>query len=202
MVDDSKSVRISTLLDQPTRRYRVRVDFDDTNWVHLDREEALSYAHAVLMAASCAEYDAAIVAQMRKVLGTMSTEQMNELLALLVTDFRKRRPPIRRPMEGVTRWGHGKKVRNSPTDVMELVPGVSAFTGKAFLTVMIKGEAVGQWTVEDAREHATIMLETVSVAELDTAYLATLLDTVLDPDELPRATQIVNAIQDFRDGVH
>ena len=193
MADESDSVWINTHLIGD--RYRVTIAFDKDHWVYLDREEGLSYASAVLSAATAAEYDAAIFAQMRTRLGVR-----DEAIAEVVRLFRERRPPVRRPLAS-TSWGHGKKARNNPTDVMELVPGVSAYNGKAFLLVKIKDKEVGQWTVEDAREHASWVLESVTVAEYDTAYFGLLLAELLGTGEEGRASQIVAEIEDFREGV-
>jgi hypothetical protein len=135
-------------------------------------EAGQRYAGHVIGAAAIAEHEAAIAAQIAKM-----TSPDHALLTL--KDFRARRL---RPVTSGT--------------ALELVPGVSLYTGEPFLGVEIDGRRVGQWTVADARGHAQHALTAVVVAELDQAYLYVLTDDVDLPE--PAARAAVAALAEFK----
>lgn len=128
--------------------YRVELEFDEDNSYGLTEASALVYAMEILRAVAYAEYDAAVLAQMQKV-----TDGNTELGVQILADLREDRP------------------ETSSVTPLRLIPGVSAFTGEAFLRIEVAGKSVGQWSSDDARGHAAGVLESVIVAELDSAYL-------------------------------
>ena len=165
----SGSVWIRTLPDLDGV-YRCVVEIDDDISHPINRDTAPTYTRAILQAVSRAEYDAAVIRQ----LGPKTNQQA---AAQLVAGMRGERPPIAWP---------------SP---LQLEPGVSAFTGDAFLHVRVGSRTVGQWTIPDAREHATAVMEAVEVADLDGGYLRALRS--IDVDE-PRARTVVDDLANHR----
>ena len=134
--------------------------------VTLDEATAASYALAVLDAVQAAEYDAAVLAQLRTALG-MDTASAAGFIA---GQLRSRRAPLR---------GTGTPLR--------LDPGVSQRDRRGFLGVAIDGRPAGQWELADARDHALGVLEVVVAARYDTAYYEALTGAVGLGDEIARA---------------
>lgn len=158
--------------------YRPAIDFDDDNAYQLDEKSALAYVMEILRAVAYAEYDAAVLAQMTKV--SEGKAEGPELAVSIVQDLREDRPET----TGVT--------------PLRVIPGVSQATREPFLRIEIDGRPVGQWTPQDAREHALIVLESVIVADLDSAYLRMLRSLVgLEED---RARTVVGDLQNYRSG--
>jgi len=152
--------------------YRCVVEIDSDTSHPITRDTASVYAGAVLQAAARAEQDAAVIRQITKV--TASPERAVEVVRLLRGD----RPPIDWP---------------SP---LRLEPGVSSRTGEGFLLVRIgDGDPVGQWTPAAAREHATGVMESVEVADLDGAYLRALRTIGIDET---RARNVVDDLAGHR----
>jgi hypothetical protein len=154
--------------------YRTSVDVNDDVSFPLTRETAATYAYHILGAVAEAEYDAAIIRQLTKVTGDEKDAVQ------IVADLRADRPV--------------------PAKVgpLTLEPGVSVYTGKAFLEVKVDGRGIGQWDAPDAREHALAALEAVLVADLDGAYLRTRRTLVHLDDGLSRT--IVGDLIKWRDG--
>jgi hypothetical protein len=153
--------------------YVVTLEASDDVAVTLDPERALRYAWGVLDAAHRAAYDAAIVKQ----LTAIGVEV--QAAAVVVNDVRVDRPPL----------------DSASTEPMDFEPGVAA-GGEPFLVVLINGERVGQWTVQDARGHALAILESVVVADLDGGYYRALIGGVgLDEN---RARQVVQDVGEHR----
>lgn len=165
---------VISILTQPDidGTYRVTLEIDADTSYNLDRCTAQTHATAILAAVARAEHDAAVIRQMRKV-GTG-----REAAVELITTIRADRPAIDWPAP------------------LQLTPGVSSKTGDPFLHVTIKRKAIGQWTMDDARNHAMSVLEAVEVADLDGAYLRALMTIGVDE---PRARATVGNLADFRD---
>jgi hypothetical protein len=145
-------------------------------FVHrFDSTVRLGYALAVLDAAHRADYDAAVLRQMRAL-----SLAGDAAAALVVTDLRPARPP--------------QRATGTP---LSLAPGVSQRTGDGFLTVHLDGEPIGQWSVPAAREHALAILDTVVVAPLDASYHQLMTGT-LDLDD-GRARGIVEDVAKHRE---
>lgn len=131
--------------------YRISVEFTEDTAVGLSPTEAHDYVDAIYMALAWAEYDAAVFRQLTLKLGMDNTAAAGTL-----QEIRARRAPL------------------TTAGPLELVPGVSVFTGKAFLVIQVYGEKIGQWSPADARHHASGILDAIAVAPLDDAYHATL----------------------------
>lgn len=167
------------IISEPTvdgSAYVVTLAADDDTAITLDRERATIYAFGVLDAAHRAAYDAAVFAQLTRKLGLD-----DETAGLTIVDLRKDRPPL--PPE--------------TTAPIVLDPGVSNRDQKPFLALSVNGKRVGQWTVEDARQHALAVLETVVVADLDAGYYRALVGQIgIDSDT---AQQVVQDIGNHRE---
>lgn len=170
--DESQTVWIRTSPD-PEGTYRPTIDVGDDVAYILTRESATEHVFNVLSAVAEAEYDAAVLRQMNNIVDEP------QAAIQVVLDLRKDRP--------------------DPISVGPLVfrPGVSTRTGNAFLKVMLNGKALGQWTIQDARDHALRVLEAVLVADLDAAYLRTL-QTLIQIDE-QTSRSIVGDLFKWRD---
>lgn len=152
--------------------YVVAMETDqDTSFV-MDRDTAVAHVFAVVDVAQRAAYDAAVIAQLTK------TGVDLDAAVELVAGIRADRPPVVIP------------------GPLELVPGVSQKTREPFLTVQVNGKPVGQWTVEDAEQHATYVLGAVAVADLDSGYYRALRG-MLQLDE-QRARNVVDDLANHR----
>lgn len=152
----------------PDGGYGVSVEFGEDLTRPLDRDSGWRYAQAVMTAAQRAAYDAAVVRQLR---GVADEGMPVDGAAKFVAELRGGRPPL--PGED--------------TAPLRLEPGVSAFTGEPFLMVFIDGEAVGQWSVDDAQQHALHVLECLAAVDLDAQYHA-FLRRVGMPEHVARST--------------
>ncbi len=173
-MSDEIWVKSEPSLDGKT--YVVTLEVDDDTAVALDRERATAYALGVLDAAHRAAYDAAVFRQLT------ATLRLDEPTAgQMLVDLRADRP-------APDHWA---------TTPLVLVPGVSAFTGKPFVAIEVKGKRVGQWSVEDTRQHALHVLESLVVADLDAGYHRALVGSV--GIETWRARNVVADIANHRD---
>lgn len=146
----------------------------DRAWV-LTRDEAIRHASAVITQAERAEYDAAVISLLHDKLGM----SMQDAATFLAKDIRPERPPVDEP------------------GPLTLVPGVSQRNGlHGFLTLKRDGAAVGQWELDDARQHATAVLQVVAAVDND-AGLYRLLAGVIRLDK-ERARAIVADIASHR----
>lgn len=156
--------------------YRPVLEFDEDTSHPLDQKSAMEYAYEVLRAVAIAEYEAAIYAQLSQVMQPHlgDSEELKQTIAAVLDDLRKDRAPAT--------W-------STP---LQLRPGVSAFSGEAFLHVEIKGKLVGQWSMADARDHALGVVESVHIAELDSGYWRALRSLINIEDDRAR-----NVVQDL-----
>jgi len=152
--------------------YMVTLIVDEDRSISLERPVAMEYAYTVLKVVSYAEYDAAVLKQITQRVDRESAMQ-------IVVDLRKDRPE---PDFAVM----------TP---LSLEPGVNT-RGEAFVVVKKDGEQVGTWSVEQAREHALTILEAISVAELDEAYLRCLKGVIGVEGHIAQA--MVGDLQEFR----
>jgi hypothetical protein len=129
----------------------------------------------VLEAAHRAAYDAAVFQQITK---KLRLDQ--QTAGQLVVDLRADRPSL----------------SGESTAPISFDPGVAARDHSPFLAISIRGERVGQWTVEDARQHALRVLETIIVADLDAGYFRALTGAV--GIDASRARQAVADIANHR----
>lgn len=142
-----ETIWITTELDLQGR-YMLAVHFDDDHSIHLGRQSAFEYAHAILTAVQVAEYDAALFGQL------MEKGNDEAAAATILQDFRAKRP----------------KPNFAGYEPFSLEPGVSLFTKKGFLTVILNGERAGQWELDAARQHAMAAIESLIITDLDETY--------------------------------
>ncbi len=174
MSDDGVWIKSEPSLDGST--YMVTVEASDDLARVLTPDDALQYAWGVLAAAQRADYDAAIIKQLRKL--DLPLDAVGQMIA----DLRNDRPAL----------------DPAHTQPLRLQSGVNQ-KYEPFLLLYIGGaeEPAGQWTVHDARQHALTVLEVVSAAELDSAYYRALVGQVgIDG---PRARNVVEDISNFRE---
>lgn len=147
------------------------LEIDDDTSATITPQVAAAHATAIGAAIARAEHDAFAVRQLRFLLNRApDLPDVDGFVGHLVSALRKDRRPIV--------W---------PTP-LRLEPGVSAFTGKPFLTVFVGIRAAGQWEIDDARRHVSHVFETLEAARLDGAYLQMLMDRFRVPEEDARAT--------------
>jgi hypothetical protein len=155
--------------------YHLALEVGDDRSVPLKPDEAVAWGRNVLWALNAAEYDAAVLKQMTETTGDQSAA------AHLVKAVREDR---------------ASSVRVGGHLGIDLVPGVSAFTGKPFLHLMQDGKLIGQWTPDDARQHALAVLQAVENLGADTAYLRALEQHVsLDR---PTALAVISGLAEYR----
>jgi hypothetical protein len=133
----------------PSGTYILAVHFDHDHTRPLDHDAAYAYATTVLAACARAEYDAAVIAQMTRKVGTglrAATE--------LVGEMRADRPPL----------------DDAATAPLRLEPGVSGSSRRPFLALHLAGKQIGRWDVADGRQHALHVLEGIEGVDLDAAY--------------------------------
>lgn len=169
----SEAVWIKTEPSVDGSTYVVTIEFDDDHATVLTPRTARDYASAVLEYAQRAEYDGAVVTQLR----SLGVE--DQAIMAVVTDLRSDRPPV-----------EGRGIL-AP---MKIEPGVNPH-GKGFLKLDLNGNE-GQWEVPEARTHALTVLEAVHAADLDSGYYRALTGLVgLDQG---RARQVIADLADHR----
>lgn len=152
--------------------YIVAFNWGDRAWARTPAE-CLTYCLNVVTIANRADHDAAVIKQLAA-LGLPAMEA-----ARLVVDIRADRPEI---------------ILDGP---LQLEGGVSSDGEfRPFIALVMDGEKVGQWDVQQAADHATGVLSVVATADLDQAYLRTLTGVVGLPDGTARAA--VGALGQYR----
>lgn len=124
-------------------KYQAVLDLENGTCYALTAEGTIKHAKNVMRAITQAEYDAAVLKQLK---GNNAVQ----VIALL----RDTRAPIE--------WA-------SP---LTLEPNVSNTTGEAYLTIRINGSPVGHWTPSEARIYALGVLEAYEVANCDNEYFS------------------------------
>ncbi len=163
MTDDDDSpgetVYVTSQVDDENR-YHVHLELGADEIVPLTDDLAKSWAAHVLKAVSVAEYEEAIFTSMT----SFGVEP--EAVAQVI--------------------GRMRQQRGVPEPVMENLDvrgGLNARTKEACLFVFRHGTIRGIWTLNDARSHALHILESQTVADLDTQYLAELCVGGFDTDQ-------------------
>jgi hypothetical protein len=148
-----------------TGTYRLKIEINDDRGQFLTADEARAYGEYVLAQTVLADYDSMVFRQLT------AGSKDPRAAADVIQDLRKDRVPARSPLS------------------LALRPGVN-MQGKPFMTVVIDGKDVGQWSIPDAREHALRILEGVQRADLDEQYRRTLVSLVgLDDATARRAVE-------------
>lgn len=135
------------LLPGATMQYTATVTARGTV-LPLTRETGLAYAATVMEAAARAEYDQAVYRHMYEMLG----DHRQALSTVL--ELREDRLPL----------------DDSATFPFTFEPLVLSKTMTGAVNGYVRGAAVTQWPVADARQHALHVLDAVVAVELDTAY--------------------------------
>jgi hypothetical protein len=177
--DERDTVWIKTEPSIDQASYLVTIEASPDRARVLTPTDALAYASTLLGAVARGEYDAAVLAQMRMLLGDGS--DADQSIGLIIGDLRDDRPPL----------------DDSATAPLRFDPGVNR-DGEPFLGVWLEDQQLGQWTLPDARAHALAVLEAVTVADLDTGYYRTLTGLVnIEPE---RARTVVADLGKWRPG--
>jgi hypothetical protein len=137
---------------------------DDESWI-IDRQMALRHAATTIEAVARADYDASVMRQ----LTSLGIEPANA--GFVVADLRADRPPL----------------DYESTAPLSFEPGVSHRNGRGFVTILLHGDRIGQWELDDARHHALACLEVVAAVELDAAYRRALVGIIGLDDGRARA---------------
>jgi hypothetical protein len=160
--------------------YRVQMELGPDDVIRLDEHNGLAWATYVVRMLVEAEYDAAVIAQMR------ATGLDLDHAAALVTGMRQVRRGVR-----------ADAGLDSPIPDLTLVPGVSHRTRGPFLWLYRRGAPYGQWDPADAREHAAGVLEIIEAALLDEIYRRTLTDVAGFDAAL--AERVVHGLNEHRE---
>ena len=147
----------------PTGAYRATIHPtpDVSISIPLDYRRATAYALAVVTACEYADYDAAVIAQMRAA-GLGLTDAAGYVAALR---------EMRRP------------VADSDTTPLTYVPIVSQHDWRPYVHVYLHDEPLTQWTPDEARGHAMHVLSAVVAAHLDQRYYWHLIRTGATPEQ-------------------
>jgi hypothetical protein len=157
--------------------YMVTLSVGEDAAVTMTPDRAFAYARTLLGHIARADHDAAVVRQMRKVIGTDAKAMRN--IAQLILDMRSDRPPL----------------DDESTAPLRYEPGVNQ-SHKGFIACFHQGEQFGTWSLKAAKRHALGMIEVVENANLDAAYLRAL--TGLVGIDKPRALNVIDDLAKFR----
>lgn len=173
------TIWVRTVPDVEGKRFHAEISQGQDTVLSLTQNQALQWAGAVHAAVTAAEYDAAVWRQMDSIIGDMTDDDTDRRAAIVqvITDLRQDRPA------------------SYFVQSLSVQPGVNARL-EPFVTMLINGEPVGQWTAEQARHHAEGCLDVASVAKLDTDYLRTL--TTVVGLETDRALNIIVDLAEHR----
>ncbi len=128
-------------------RYHLYLELSADDVIPLSEDDAWGWVRECQEAMMVAEYDAAVLKQMTKVVNQSAAVE-------LVRDLRADRPEF-----------FTMKHLN-----FEMVPGVSASTGKPFIHLKRKGELVGQWERSDIDRHTLGVIGAIMNRRLDEQY--------------------------------
>lgn len=173
--DGETGVWVKTEPTLDGKGYAVTLETSADVAVGLDRTSGIEYAFYVLDCAERAAYDAAVVRQLRKRLDVPL-----DAVGQMVTDLRNDRPELDH------KWP------------IVLTPGVARASGAPFIAISTKdgGQPIGQWTADDARQHAGDILSAVVVADLDAGYYRALVGMIgLESD---RSRVVIDDLGSFR----
>lgn len=174
MADDHDAIWIkSEPDDQGVYHLYLELNADDV--VPLGPDEAYGWAREVLSAVAAAEYDAAVIRQLTDGLGLPLDSAV--LMVRSMRDDRAEHIPV------------------SMIPGLALIPGVSASSGNAFLRLDRHGKPVGQWEMDDARQHALGVIEALEITTYDGAYLRALARIGIDRTT---ALQVIGDLAQYR----
>jgi hypothetical protein len=171
MINPDDGVWVATAPDEDDT-YFVTLSLDADHIVRLDDETLGQWVAHVTTAATAAEHDMIVMTMLTKQAGV--TKEAAAAVVVGARDIRQLPP--------------------SPLEELRLEPGVSAFTGKAFLRLHSGDRAIGSWELQDAQDHVYGVLSARASTILDSAVLAS-----MKAIGLPRNTAInfVSAMGEF-----
>lgn len=169
--DDSEGLWVRSEV-MPDGTYGVGISVGaDRSWA-LTRSQAVDYAAACVARATEAEHDAAVWTLMTKQLG-----MPEDLIAeLLVKDIRPDRPED-----------------HKATEPLRFTVALGRTVG-AFLKMSVDDREVGELTPADLRDHALAVLNAISAADLDAAFLRLLVGRIGLEEDVARA--VVGSLAD------
>jgi hypothetical protein len=176
MPDEPDNVWVTSEPSPDGSTYMVSLTVGEDVAVALDRDRADRYIWAINAAINYAAYDAAVVRQMKSRPGLPM-----EAIGQLIVDLRKDRPPIDADATAPFRYE----------------PVVAAKSLTPFLHIHVGGKRLGQWTLDDARQHIRHVMEVLTTADLDAAYYRCLVGLV--GTEPPRARNVVMELAKWRE---
>lgn len=162
---DENSMWIATepTLDGTSFMVTIRIGQDRSFALTVD--EAHAHARKIMDAVAIAEYDAAVVAQLKSI----GKFEDDDIMAML-NDFRADRPPY----------------DNTGTEPFEYLPGLGRTDMRPALLMKVEGKAWGSLDPERAKRHALGLIEATTAADLDAAYLRMLRGVVGVPEGTAR----------------
>jgi len=155
--------------------YLTTIQVGDDTVIPLPRASAYAYALAAIAAAEYAAYDAAVLAQVTKIV-----KGDKAAAAQMVLDLRADRAPL----------------DTAATHPLAFEPIIASKTGEPAIHVSLRGTRFCQWTVDDLKGHALHVLGAAAAVDLDNAYyqlLTTLIN--VEPD---RARNVVGDLINHR----
>lgn len=141
--------------------YHLFVEWGPDRVMPLTDEMGVDWCRTVMAAVAAAEHDATLIRHLREM------KMPDPLIGSILTRARSERAEraSRAFLPGIT-----------------LTPGVSATTGGPFIGLH-DGRRVGQWSCQDARDHAIGILEALETVELDRILLRTLMHCGVTRDQ-------------------
>ena len=134
--------------DQGIYHINLEVGSSPREEIPLDADSGIAWAQHVIAVVSAAEYEAAVLRQLSTVAG-------REAALHVLAHLRSNRPA---------------SIPDDVVPALRLVPGVDQDDGLGFVLLEHRGATIGQWYLDDARRHATGVLESLAIVDLDTAY--------------------------------
>lgn len=179
-----EGIWIQTEYEPFLKGYYVTVSLDKDIIRSLQPEEALRHASAVLSAVARAEHDAAVCRQLKEAFDGRGVDENEALqnIARVMQDIRGGRPEL--DVQGM--------------DPIYLTPGVNT-KFEPFLHVHEASDKppIGQYDMDQARQHAHAALEMSTVADLDSAYLRVLKGVIGLPENV--GLNMISELQDHRE---
>ncbi len=145
----TKVIEVSSELT-PEGAYVVTVHPTPDRSFALDRDRGIRYALSVLTAVAYADYEGAVFSQMT------AAKTGDQGAALAVAALRE----LRRPLD------------HEATAPLSFDPILSNHTRRGILRVLLDGAQIAQLETQAAAEHAHMVLELLTVSELDALYYA------------------------------
>ena len=158
---------------QPDGTYTLVLSIDGDRSRALTADEAERYGRAVFAVAAAADYEQVSYTQM------LDRGVPQDAALQMIADLRRHRPPVDDEATAPLCW----------------VPGLN-HAGKAFIRLDLDGRGIGQLTPDDARGHASHVMESVPNATLDGIYRSVLVSTIGLTDREARA--VVDHLGSYR----